>query len=108
MNKSLDDIFSVPEENQTEVFDPIVSIGTLEMSGVWVKIEVEVHPERETQKAYYGDVTVYDVDENGNRDCDIYHTVKAWVPKSMSANPWWICTNTFECEGRCANKRFDD
>lgn len=93
--------------DESEEFQEIISEGMMEVfSGKWVPIEVSVIPDRETEKAYHGTIAVYEVDSSGRCD-DLCPETKGWVPKSMSDNPWWICTNTFSHQGKVSNRRFD-
>lgn len=90
------------EENN---FDTITSQGMIEILHKWIPIEIEVIPKRETEKAYFGSVTVYE-DVDGTNEM-LFEDNETWIPKSMADNPWWICTVKFEHGGKVANKRFE-
>lgn len=97
-----------PDEIENSDFDEIISEGMMEVDSLnWIPIEVSVTPQRETEKAYYARVAVYEVDDFGRCD-DIYPEKLTWIPKSMSGNPWWICSNIFDNTGKVANRRFDE
>ena len=89
----------------TEEFSTIESEGMIHIAHRWVPIEIEVEPKRETEKAYFGAVTVYEIVE-GSQEM-LFEDKETWIPKSMSDNPWWICTVKFEHPGKVANKRFE-
>ena len=95
---------SLPLEDSDYI--EIVSEGMMEKGIVWIRIEISVEPQKETEKAYYGDVTVYECDQDGRVDTE-YQKV-TWLPKSMAENPWWILTKIFDFSGKVSNRRFDD
>lgn len=101
------DIPDTDVEVESSDYDEIVTEGMYQTTYVWVKIETSVTPIRETEKAYYAKITVYEVDGMGRCD-DIFPEKVYWIPKSMSENPWWICSNIFDHTGKVANRRFDD
>lgn len=99
----------IPNENSNEnldVIDEIETEGTIYIAHKWIPIETEVLAYRETEKAYFGDVTVYECDDTGRVDV-LFSKKDTWIPKSMSGNPWWICTVMFEHPDKVANKRFE-
>lgn len=89
----------------TEDFDPITSEGMIFIAHKWIPIEIEVVPVRETEKAYFGSVIVYEVVSSSNEI--LFEKEDTWIPKSMADNPWWICTVKFEHPDKVANKRFE-
>jgi len=88
-------------------YEEIICEGMFQTTYIWVRIETSVIPIRETEKAYYAKITVYEVDDIGRCD-DIFPEKISWIPKSMSDNPWWICGNIFSHTGKVANRRFDE
>ena len=86
--------------------DEIVSEGMLQRGIDWIPIEVSVSPEKETEKAYYADVLVYECDDFGRADVE-YQRVD-WLPKSMAQNPWWVLTKFFDFSGKVSNRGFDN
>ena len=99
----------IPDTNEEtpDVIEEITAEGMIFISHQWIPIETEVIAYRETEKAYFGDVTVYECDSD-ERIEDLFKEEKTWVPKSMSDNPWWICTVKFEHPDKVANKRFEN
>ncbi len=97
----------VKPDYEDSIHDEIISEGMLQTEYTWIPIETVVEPQRETEKAYYGIVSVYECDEYG-RSGLVYDSTESWVPKSMATNPWWILTNVFDETNRVANRRFDD
>lgn len=94
-------------DESSDVIDEINSEGTIYISHQWIPIETEVIVYRETDKAYFGDVTVYECDSTGRID-ELFSKKRTYIPKSMSDNPWWICTVMFEHPDKVANKRFEN
>lgn len=90
-----------------DVIDEIEAEGTIYTAHQWITIETSVQVYKETEKAYFGDVTVYECDDDGRVDT-LFVKEKTWIPKSMSDNPWWICTVMFEHPDKVANKRFEN
>ena len=84
----------------------IVSQGMMQKGIDWIPIEISVNPQKETAKAYYADVVVYECDDFGRADAE-YQRVD-WLPKSMAQNPWWILTVYFDFAGKVSNRRWDD
>lgn len=90
--------------NDVDVIDEIECEGMLKISGYrWVPITCRIEVYKETEKAVYGEITVHEDDDTS----PVFGPVVKWVPKSMSDNPWFICTVLFETERRVSNKRFD-
>jgi len=85
-------------EKQT---DDITSKGAILNQSRWFPIEVVVSVEKTTEKALFGNVTVYHGD---NREEEIF-SKESWVPKTMSSNPWWIITQIFNHKNRVSNSR---
>lgn len=104
VQKYNDDSFD--ESNESDVLEEITSEGTIYISHQWIPIETEVIVYRETEKAYFGNVTVYECDNDDERIDILFVKENTWIPKSMSGNVWWICTVMFEHSGKVANKRF--
>ena len=75
----------------------------IEIDYMWHNCETVVTIQRETEKAYFGDVVVYNADYHK----EIYVKESTWIPKSMSCNVWWICTILFGHTGKVSNKRFE-
>lgn len=94
------------DNNSLDVIDEINSEGTIYIAQQWIPIETEVIAYKETEKAYFGTVTVYECDDDGRVD-DLFKKENTWIPKSMSDNPWWICTILFDHPDKVANKRFE-
>lgn len=90
-----------------DFIDEISAEGTIYIAHQWIPIETSVQVRRETEKAYFGNVTVYECDSVGRVDT-LFEKTDTWVPKSMSDNPWWICTVKFEHQGKVSNKRFEE
>jgi len=90
-----------------DVIDEIESEGTIYIAKQWIPIDTVVEVYRETDKAYFGTVIVYECDSIGRID-ELFKKEKTWIPKSMSNNVWWICTVMFEHPDKVANKRFED
>jgi len=84
-------------------FDEITCDGMLQTSYKWIPITCIIDVDRETEKAIHGTVTVLEEDE----DNPIYTPEIFWIPKSMSTNPWFICTKLYDEERKVANKRFE-
>ena len=95
-----------PQNEESETLYEVESEGMMQRSGQWVPIDCIVKVERETEKAYYGNVTVFECDDWGR--FDIIFERETWIPKSMSDNPWWITTKLFDYSGKVSNRRFDD
>ena len=91
-------------ETDAENFE-IECEGMMETAGQWVPIDCVVEVVKETEKAYYGMVTVYECDDYGRSD--VIYEKETWLPKSMSENPWWIITKMFDFSGKVSNRRFD-
>lgn len=91
------------EEAGTDFSDVITSQGMLNTRYKWVPITCTIDVDRQTTKSVHGLVTVL---EEGEED-PVYTPQIYWVPKSMSMNPWFICTILYEEENKVANKRFD-
>jgi len=90
-----------------DIIDNITAKGTIEKTFGWYPIETSLKVYKKTNKAYFGDITVFAV--NGDtRLYILFEKEKTWIPKSMSDNPWWICTKLFWYSGKVANKRFED
>jgi len=98
--------FQSDELDELDVIDEIESEGMIYISHRWIPIETEVLAYKETEKAYFGNVTVYECDEDGRID-ELFKKENTWIPKSMSGNPWWICTILFEHPDKVSNKRFE-
>ena len=90
----------------TEEFGTIESEGMIFVAHRWVPIEIEVEPIRETEKAYFGSVRVYEVVATGSNEI-LFEEEGTWIPKTMADNPWWICTIKFEHPDKVSNKRFE-
>jgi len=90
-----------------DIIDEITSVGTIYIAHQWIPIETSVSVYKETDKAYFGDATVYECDDD-DRVEELFNKEKTWIPKSMSSNVWWICTILFEHPDKVANKRWDD
>lgn len=97
----------IEDDDSPDVLDEIESEGTIYIAHQWIPIETEVISYKETEKAYFGDVTVYECDSTGRVE-ELFKKEKTWIPKSMSDNPWWICTVMFDHPGKVANKRFEN
>lgn len=95
------------ESNESDTLEEITTDGTIYISHQWIPIETKVTVYRETEKAYFGNVTVHECDDDGRVDV-LFEKENTWIPKSMSGNVWWICTVMFEHPGKIANRRFDD
>ena len=94
------------KSSESDVLDEeITAEGMIYISRQWIPIETEVIIYRETQKAYFGNVTVHECDDIGRVDI-LFEKENTWIPKSMANNVWWICTIMFEHQDRVANKRF--
>ncbi|MCZ6582345.1 MAG: hypothetical protein O6761_04145 [Thaumarchaeota archaeon] len=93
-------------DESIDVIDEINSEGTIYIDHQWIPIETEVIVYRDTDKAYFADVTVYECDSTGRID-ELFKKEKTYIPKSMSDNPWWICTQIFDHPDKVANKRFE-
>lgn len=94
-------------DESSDILDEIEAEGTIYIAHVWIPIETSVEVYKETEKAYFGNVTVYECDDDGRVD-ELFKKEKTWIPKSMSDNPWWICTVMFEHPDKVANKRFEN
>jgi len=90
-----------------DILDEIESEGTIYIVHQWIPIETSVEVYKETEKAYFGNVTVYECDDDGRIDT-LFAKEKTWIPKSMSDNPWWICTKMFDHPDKVSNKRFEN
>ena len=92
-----------------DVIDEIESEGTIYISHQWIPIEtsVQVYKISKSGKAYFGNVTVHECDDDGRVDV-LFEKENTWIPISMSDNPWWICTILFEHPDKVANKRFEN
>ena len=90
--------------NEPDVIDEIECVGMLKTLYKWIPITCTILVDRETEKAVHGTVTVTDAED----DTTIYEPQIFWVPKSMSANPWFICTQLYEEKRKVANKRFEN
>lgn len=89
------------------VIDEIYAEGTIQIHGVWADIETEVKVYKKTNKAYFGSVTVHIV-LGGQWGATKFHKDNTWIPKSMSQNPYWICTVMFGHPEKVSNKRFEE
>ena len=89
-----------------DVIDEIEAEGMIYLTHRWIPIETSVEAYKETDKAYWGTVTVYECDNMGRVDV-LFVKEKTWIPKSMSSNVWWICTEIFEHPDKVANRRFE-
>lgn len=89
------------------VIDEIESVGTIYIAHRWIPIETTVEVYKETDNAYFGDVTVYECDDNGRVE-ELFKKQKTWIPKSMADNVWWICTKLFEHPDKVSNRRFEN
>ena len=94
-------------ESELDESSEIESEGMIELNGVWIPIETSVLYHRETEKAYFGKVIVYECDEWGRSDV-LFEKDDTWIPKSMSDNPWWICTVLFSHPDKVSNRRFEN
>lgn len=97
------------KDDTSDVIDEIESEGMIYYSHRWIPIEtsVTVYKESASGKAYWGDVTVYECDDIGRVDT-LFEKNGTWIPKSMSNNVWWICTNIFDHPDKVSNRRFED
>jgi hypothetical protein len=93
------------QTSDVETFE-VESEGMMESGGQWIPIDCQVSVEKETEKAYYGEVTVFECDDFGRND--VIYEKNTWLPKSMSQNPWWIVTKLFDFSGKVSNRRFDE
>ena len=91
----------------TDVFVEIEKKGMIYIIQRWVPIETVVQVYKETDLAFFGNVTVYECD-HVRRIHVLFEKNDTWIPISMSDNPWWICTKMFNHPGKVANKRFDE
>lgn len=96
------------EKSELEIIDEIENEGTILLSGQWKLIDTFVQVYKETDKAYFGTVTVFECDESGDRVDELFFRENTWIPKSMSDNPWWICTVMFDHPDKVSNKRFQN
>lgn len=94
-------------DDSPDVIDEIESEGTIYIVHQWIPIETSVKVYMETDKAYFGDVVVYECDSIGRVE-ELFKKEKTWIPKSMSDNCWWICTKMFDHPDKVANKRFEN
>ena len=95
---------NIPDTYDTpDIIDEIECVGMLYTLYRWIPITCTILVDRETEKAVHGMVRVVDVD-----DTTIYEPQIYWVPKSMSQNPWFICTKLYDEERKVANKRFEN
>lgn len=88
-----------------EIEETISCEGMIFIAHRWIPIDIEVEATKETEKAYFGDVTVYE--EVDGSHMVLFEKSETWVPKSMAENPWWICTILFEHAGKVSNRRFE-
>ncbi len=93
--------------DENDILEEITSVGTIYIAHQWIPIETSISVYKETDKAYFGDVTVYECDSTSRVD-ELFSKEKTWIPKSMSSNVWWIYTILFEHPDKVANKRWDD
>lgn len=105
MNRSK--VFTDKPIDELDIIDEIESEGTIFIAHQWVPIDTVVQVYKETDKAYFGDVTVYECDSTG-RIGKTFSKEKTWIPKSMASNVWWICTKMFDHPDKVANKRFEN
>ncbi len=96
---------NIPDKDESDIIDEIEAEGTIYIAHQWIPIETSVEVYKETEKAYFGNVTVHECDSDGRVDI-LFNKEKTWIPKSMSGNVWWICTKMFEHPDKVANKRF--
>lgn len=89
-----------------DIIEEIESEGMILSTYGWTPIDTIVKVYKETDKAYFGDVTVHEVDYTG-RVSVMFSKEKTWIPKSMCNNVWWICTILFEHKDKVSNRRFD-
>ncbi len=89
------------------IIEEITSLGTIYIAHQWIPIETSISVYKETDKAYFGDVIVYECDSTSRVE-ELFSKEKIWIPKSKSDNVWWICTILFEHPDKVANKRWDD
>jgi len=93
-----------------DVIDEIHAEGTIYIAHQWIPIDTVVIVYKETDKAYFGNVVVFEsvntmrVDDTG----EIFKKENTWIPKSMSSNVWWICTKMFGHPDKVANRRFEN
>ena len=81
----------------------IESEGMMQVyNGKWVQITTRIEVKKETEKAYFGALKVFEDDYN-----ELYSDSETWIPKSMAENVWWICTVKFEHAGKVSNRRFE-
>ena len=83
--------------------DEIICEGSLQTLHKWIPITCTIIPDKETEKAIHGTITVTEDGEG----TPLYEPIINWIPKSMSENPWFICTKIFDEERKVANKRFE-
>jgi len=93
------------KDDVDEIFETITSEGMIHIAHKWIPIEIEVEPIRDTEKSYFGRVTVYEI-VNGSQEM-LFEDEESWIPKTMADNPWWICTIKFEHLGKVSNKKFE-
>ena len=96
------------EDYESDIIDEIESEGMIYYSHRWIPIEtsITVYKESASGKAYWGDITVYECDGTGRVDT-LFEKDGTWIPKSMSSNVWWICTNIFDHSDKVSNRRFE-
>ncbi|MCZ6582679.1 MAG: hypothetical protein O6761_05865 [Thaumarchaeota archaeon] len=92
--------------DELDIIEEIESEGTIFITHQWISIDTLVQVYKETDKAYFGNVTVYECDNIG-RTGELFNKEKTWIPKSVADNVWWICTKLFDHPDRVANRRFD-
>jgi len=95
---------NIPDTDSPDVIDEVECVGMLQTLYRWIPITCTILVDRETEKAVHGMVRVVDADD----DTTIYEPQIYWVPKSMSKNPWFICTKLYDEERKVANKRFEN
>ena len=74
--------------------------------GRWVPILSEVMVEKETEKAYFGNLNISIVNSAGIPIEDVVYVDEVWIPKKMADNPWFLCNKIAEKELRISNRRF--
>lgn len=106
-----DSLALAPDDSSDDSFDDLLGYvygeGTIEIHHLWGEIQTKVQIFRETEKAYFGNVTVNMVIDGG-LGARLYHKKDTWIPISMSQNPYWICTVMFGHPEKVSNKRFDE
>ncbi len=103
ITKSYDISYDLPNSS----ISIINAEGSIYKNHDWLPIETSIIIYKKTEKAYFGDVIVYLLNDL-RRVGILFEKLKTWIPKSMSDNPWWICTVMFEYKKKVANKRFED